>query len=251
MHKFLVCLALLLVSSGGNSQPFRAIEYNSIGWYSLFVNKKINDKWSAHVDYQWRRTNWIATWQQSLLRVGINYHIRPNLITRIGYAWIETYPYGETPINIFGKQFTEHRSFIMLESRSSFGNFHFTQRNKVEQRWIEQYLTPNLTEPNDWSYVNRYRQLFRAEYRFLKNQESDRYLFLTLMNETFIGFGKNINQNVFDQNRFAAMPGIDINKSTRIEIGYYYQVLQLPRRINQLNVFQHNSGIMANMYVRM
>jgi hypothetical protein len=240
----------MLLPFGSVSQPFRSLEYNAVGWYSLFVNKKINERWSGHFDYQWRRTNWISNWQQSLARVGLNYHINPNLTARAGYAWVETFPYGESPINVFGKQFREHRSFIMLESRTKYGRIHFMQRNKLEQRWIEQYLTPNSIEPENWLFINRYRQLLRVSYEHPSTSENRNY-YLALMNETFIGFGKNINQNVFDQNRFALMPGLKLNNTVRIEVGYYNQVLQIPRRINQLNVFQHNNGIMANVYINL
>jgi hypothetical protein len=249
MYKNLFSAFIALLSTAtSHAQPFRTLDYNFIGWYSTFITKKIDPSWSLHFDYQWRRDEWIRNWQQSLARVGVNYQINPNLTARAGYAWIETYAYGDYTINIFGKQFSEHRSFIMLESKSKYGRIHFTQRNKLEQRWIEQYLTPNSIEPEDWVFINRYRQLLRLSYEHPTTSENRNY-YLAVMNETFIGFGENINQNVFDQNRFAVMPGIKLNNTIRIEAGYYNQVLQIPRRINQLNVFQHNNGIIANVYI--
>ena len=65
-------------------------------------------------EYQWRRENYITEWQQSLVRIGANYKLNQNLLFRIGYAWIETFPYGEIPLNASGRDFTERRIFEMV-----------------------------------------------------------------------------------------------------------------------------------------
>jgi hypothetical protein len=66
------------------------------------------------LEYQWRRDEFILHGQQSLLRVGINYKVNQKLTTRIGYGWIETYPYGSINLQAAGKTFTEHRAFQAL-----------------------------------------------------------------------------------------------------------------------------------------
>ena len=67
----------------------------------------------------------------------------------------------------------------------------------------------------------------------------------------FIGFGKNVNVNVFDQNRVAVLLGYKFSPSLRIEGGYLNQTVQLGREVNGRNVFQYNNGIILNTYLNL
>ena len=67
--------------------------------------------------------------------------------------------------------------------------------------------------------------------------------------EVFIGFGENVNENVFDQNRVAVLLGYKFSPSLRIEGGYLNQTVQLGREVNGRNVFQYNNGIILNTYL--
>ena len=112
-------LSFLLLSgiflySPVSAQNTRISDHNTIGWYNYLGTFKLNSKVGIHTEYQFRRDNLITDWQQSLLRFGVNYIFNPKVQVRAGYAWIETYPYGDIPINGFGKDFTEHRLYQMV-----------------------------------------------------------------------------------------------------------------------------------------
>ena len=64
------------------------------------------------------------------------------------------------------------------------------------------------------------------------------------MDEIFIGWGKNIGANIFDQNRLAVLIGYKVNQNLKFEAGYLNQVLQQGKRINDKPVFQYNNGFM-------
>lgn len=98
-----------------HAQNARLKTHESIGWYNYFGTLQFSKKIGMHTEYQFRRDHFITDWQQSLLRTGINYQLSPRVLLRAGYAWIETFPYGEIPINGMGKQFTEHRTFQMVQ----------------------------------------------------------------------------------------------------------------------------------------
>jgi hypothetical protein len=51
--------------------------------------------WSLWNELQLRRADFIGQWQQVLPRVGLNYHLNPNVIFTLGYACLWTYPYGK------------------------------------------------------------------------------------------------------------------------------------------------------------
>ncbi|HLO38435.1 MAG TPA: DUF2490 domain-containing protein, partial [Lacibacter sp.] len=89
---------LLLIATTGAAQNTRLRDNNNISWYAGTGTFSFTNKWSAHLEYQWRRDNYITNWQQSLLRTGINYHANSNTTLRVGYAWAETYAYGDYPI---------------------------------------------------------------------------------------------------------------------------------------------------------
>lgn len=50
---------------------------------------KVSEKVGIHTEYQWRRNNLITSWQQSLLRTGLNYTLNLRVFFRLGYAWVE------------------------------------------------------------------------------------------------------------------------------------------------------------------
>jgi hypothetical protein len=70
--------------------------------------------------------------------------------------------------------------------------------------------------------------------------------YLSIYDEIFLGFGKNVNENIFDQNRLGILIGYEISPLVRIEAGYLNQILQLGREVKNRNVVQYNNGIIVN-----
>ena len=73
-------------------------------------------------------------------------------------------------------------------------------------------------------------------------------LYGVLQGEIFVGFGKNVGENVFDQNRFALLLGLKLNKQLSLEGGFFSQMLQLPREVQGKNLIQYNRGAGINLY---
>jgi hypothetical protein len=94
MRILLLSACFSVVSLAGLAQNNRLNTYETIGWYNVFGTFGISEKWGVHAEYQYRRDDVIKYWQQSLLRVGVNYRMNPRVLFRVGYAWIETYPTG-------------------------------------------------------------------------------------------------------------------------------------------------------------
>jgi hypothetical protein len=219
---------------------------NTIGWYNYFGTFKVTKKIGIHTEYQCRRNNILTDWQQSLLRVGVNYNLNTRLMFRVGYAWVETFPYGEYSINGYGKDFTEHRIFEMVQLSHKEGIVDFSHRFMLEQRWVGRYSGANASSEDGFLGLNRMRYMVRAQVPLKGKKITDKIPYFAAYNEIFIGFGKNVNENVFDQNRIGLLLGYQFNKSLRIEAGYLNQILQLGREINGQNVFQYNNGVIIN-----
>ncbi|MCD9577029.1 DUF2490 domain-containing protein [Flavobacterium soyae] len=219
---------------------------STIGWYNTFGTFKLSEKFGLHTEYQWRRDNVITDWQQSLLRVGLNYNLNPRVLFRVGYAWIETFPYGEYPINGLGRDFTEHRIFEMIQLSHKEGIVDFSHRFMLEQRFVGRYSAASVTKEDEFPLFNRMRYMIRMQVPLKGSEIKDKTPYVALYDEIFVGFGKNVTNNVFDQNRLGVLLGYRFNKTVRIEAGYLNQILQFGRQINSQNVFQTNSGLIVN-----
>lgn len=239
-------LFILSLSYTVHAQNTRISDHNSIGWYNYFGTFKLNNKFGLHTEYQFRRNEFVAEWQQSLLRVGVNYQLNPKVQLRIGYAWIETFPYGEIPINGMGKDFTEHRLFQMATLTDKIGIVDLSHRLMLEQRWVGRYTNANLNKEDDYPMLNRIRYMFRLQVPLKGSEITDNTPYIAVYDEVFIGFGKNVNENIFDQNRLSILLGYRFTSEFRIEGGYLNQTLQIGRKINNRNVFQYNNGIIMN-----
>lgn len=241
----IICFCIFL-SISLFAQNQRLTHYNNIGWYNYFGTINLNSKIGIHTEYQFRRNNLITDWQQSLLRVGLNYSITPRVLFRAGYGWIETFPYGDVPINGLGKDFTEHRIFEMIQLSHKEGRVDFSHRFMLEQRFVGSYSSVNVTTEDKYNLLNRARYMFRFQIPLSSSTQINKVPYFAFYDELFIGFGENVGANVFDQNRIAFLVGYRLNDHIRFEAGYLNQILQFGRTINGNNIFQNNSGIIIN-----
>ena len=247
MRKFVLYFLIpaFFVSKTVDAQNTRISDHNNIGWYVFNGTFKINKKWGIHTEYQWRRDHVIKDWQQSLLRTGINYQVNKKLSLRLGYAWIETFNYGDIPINGFGKQFTEHRAFQMATINDKAGMVELSHRFMLEQRWIGRYTNASFTKEDEFFYVNRLRYMYRMQIPLKGKTIGDKTPYAAIYDEIILGFGKNVNENVFDQNRLGVLLGYRFSSKVRIEGGFLSQIVQLPREVGSRNVFQYNNGLIV------
>jgi hypothetical protein len=244
--KYFYFTVLLFFINSLYSQNTRVNERSTIGWYNYFGTFKIDDKYSIHTEYQLRRNNLVTDRQQALLRLGLNYQPNQKVQLRIGYANIETYPYSETPINGMGKDFTEHRSFQMITLNDKISKVSISHRFMLEQRWIGRYSNTTLTNEDEFPLLHRMRYMIRAQIPLKGDKIENKTPYIAAYNELFIGFGKNVNENIFDQNRFGLLVGYQFSNAIRIEAGYLNQTLQIGREINNRNIFQNNNGLIIN-----
>ena len=248
MNRNLLIILVLtcFISNNVTGQNNRIKTHENIGWYNYFGTFKLSEKFGLHTEYQWRRDNYITEWQQSLLRVGVNYQLNPRVLIRAGYAWIETFPYGEIPINGLGRDFTEHRSFQMVQLSHKEGIVDFSHRFMLEQRFVGRYSSASVEKEDEFPLLNRMRYMVRLQVPLKGKEVKDKTPYIALYDEIFVGFGENVNANIFDQNRIGILLGYRFNKNIRIEGGYLNQTVQFGRQINGQNVFQNNNGLIIN-----
>jgi hypothetical protein len=242
---FIPCLLFVCSVSAQND---RLNDYNNTNWLQTINTVSLNKKWSLHLEYQWRRENGLKYWQQSLLRIGANYKLIENITAHLGYGWIETFPYGDFPIASAGT-FPEHRIYEQLTFRELVNKWTFTHRFRIEQRWLGKVKAGTFSnrEIEDWTFLHRFRYQFKAQFPFWKKDE--RQLYGAIADEIFIGAGKNLGINIFDQNRIFAILGFRMNKNISLELGYLNQTLQQGRRINNKTILQRNNGVVLTSFL--
>lgn len=228
----------------GISQAQEVSQFNS--WYMYFGNHKLNEKWGLHTEYQFRRSGLITDWQQSLARVGLDYHVNSSTMLTGGYGWIVSFPYGEQPISTFSN---EHRIWQQLILKQQSGIVKFQHRYRLEQRFLE---NASLNEDGDrmtdgFRFRQRFRYRILASVPLTKNAEGQSKIFAAAYEEIFLGFGEGIGANVLDQNRLYIGLGYAINKNSNIQAGYLFHRVFKSDGIRRENNSTLNIGYTHNL----
>jgi hypothetical protein len=243
MVKILFPVWGLVISVAALAQNDRRNDYNNINWLQTVNTIAVSKKWSVHLEYQARRTKGWKNWQQSLLRTGINYKMHEHITVHLGYAWIETFAYGDFPIASSGT-FPEHRLYEQISFRQPVNNWVFTHRFRIEQRWLGRVKAAPGREIESWNFLHRFRYQFRAQVPLWSKKEQQ--FFLAAADEVLIGAGKNVGVNIFDQNRILLLAGYKFSNRFSLEAGYLNQTLQQGKKMNDQTIMQRNNGTMLS-----
>lgn len=239
-----ICLLIVLLAFAGHrakaqtSPRINSDNFNA--WVVYSGQHLITGKFGLHAEVQIRRNDGGASWQQLLLRPGIFYKAGKNVLVTAGYAYVETYPYGDIPIA--KAAFPEHRIWQQLQLTQQTGGVDITNRLRLEQRFFGDAAIGTFTNVR---YENRVRYMLKANIPLGKTSP----LYVPVYDEVFIAFGKNVKYNTFDQNRFGLGLGLNMGKYTKIEVGYLYQYVQqrnLTAGFNQ--VVENNHTIAINVF---
>jgi hypothetical protein len=247
LSPFILLLCLLAAGKKSYSQN-RLRTDNTIVWLNNFHTINIDKHWAILAEYQWRRTEGLKSWQQSLLRGGVQYKFNNGVSVLAGYGWIETFPYGDYP-PAASQPFPEHRIYEQVTWNDNIGRLQLNHRIRLEQRFLGA-LNPQAEgdrEITRWNYLNRLRYQLRAALPINHATMADKTWYAAVFDEVFIGFGKNVNANIFDQNRVGILLGYKLNKRFSLEGGYLNQTVQQPQPVSGKPVFQYNNGVILNL----
>ncbi|MBK7869714.1 MAG: DUF2490 domain-containing protein [Saprospiraceae bacterium] len=242
MNKLRLAWAIMLfLGIGFNVSAQKEIVTQSNGWWMYFGNHRLSDNWGLHTEYQWRRHEFISTWQQSLMRVGVDYFFKNNSSLTAGYGWIKSFPYGEQPVN---QEFTEHRIWQQWILNQRAGRLYVNHRYRLEQRFLER--------PAQDDYVFRQRVRYRLMLTMPIGAKDlqDNSLFVSVYAEPFLGFGEGIGRNILDQNRLSLTLGYRFNPNVNLQAGYLNQYIVKPDGIQQERNHNFQLGLTYNLDLR-
>lgn len=197
---FIACIA---ISFGGKGQQTGEDKLGN--WLMYFGTAKVAEQWSIHSELQVRLYEPLSNFNQLLPRVGLNYHISPEAMATVGYAFVPTESFEKGALKISSN---EHRVWEQFVLRNKVGRIAFEHRYRLEQRWISS------------GGSDRYRD--RVRYRLMltlpiNSKTMDKHtFFVALYDEVFL----NINNSPFDQNRLYMALGYKLNSAFSVQSGY-------------------------------
>ncbi len=204
-------------------------------WWTYAGNHQVSQKISLHTLYSFRRHDFVSDWQQSLLRLGINYHYSDKLILSSGYDWVVTFPYGEQPI---AKKTTEQRIYEQITLKNKVSSIGVIHRYRLEQRFFN-----NTTR-------HRMRYRLTTQVPLTKGGPDQSKLFFSLFNEIFINFGEKAIGHYFDQNWFYLGLHYACKNGLNIKAGYMNQYLVKGDNVQIENNHTPQFGISYNFDFR-
>jgi len=221
-----------LLTGAADARSSDLHDHNSNLWLGYIGDHPVaNGPWGIHLEAQVRRAELGESWQQLLLRPGVNYTLNPRVSFSGGYCFVETFPYGDFPA---ADQFPEHRVWEQVTVTVPFLGLDWVNRFRLEQRNIGE-LAPRPgggQEVTGYRYENRIRYQLRTT---VPLDEAGRN-YLVAWNEVFINFGPEVKGNTFDQNRAFLGLGRRLGNAFRLEAGFLEQTVQ--RRLGR--IWEHN-----------
>lgn len=221
----------------------RVSDPNAHAWYMYFGDHPFGQgPWGLHFDGQVRRQGVGQKWQQLLLRPGVNYDLTPDVQASGGYAFIKSHPYGDFPAEFVTP---EHRIWQQLILKQKAERAGLTHRFRLEQRFVgvKVHTAGGGERLDRYSYRNRFRYFVKAVIPLAKTGEDSKY-FLSFYNEVMFNFGRNVQNNIFDQNRAYAALGRKLPWLGNLEVGYLQQTVQQGNG----RVFEFNHTLQVGLF---
>ncbi|MEJ7647045.1 MAG: DUF2490 domain-containing protein [Chryseolinea sp.] len=241
MTKLRIALILFFFAPLVADAQTRIQTTNTNAWLMYFGNHKFSSRIGLHAEIQWRRNDFFSENQQLLLRTGLDFYLKHDIRFTVGYAFIETYPYGEFAVP---QAFPEHRIWQQLLVQQILGNVKLSHRYRLEQRMIGNSSTGQF---QNGRYENRVRYMAKATFNITND---DHPIFAAVYDEVFINFGKDVAYNIFDQNRLYGAIGYTISPTFKVELGYLYQIILL-RNLDvatQKNQVENNHTLQIGLF---
>lgn len=224
--RHVISSAILLAGEAGPASAQRTTYTNFNSWYILAADVALDDRWSTSFDLQERRSGPIRQPQAFFFRPSVTYAVACGVKLGFGLTRSESYPFGKIPI---AYQAPEWRIFEQLQLAQALGRVLVTHRYRVEQRWQGRRGADTSDHKiATWQPSGRARYQAKAVLPTRGEHVDVGTVYVTASDEVFIGFGRNVTGNVFDQNRVALGVGWRYARDWKGEVGFLQQTTLKP-----------------------
>lgn len=199
--RYFCLLAFLLLSFSSQAQTS---DKTGI-FYLTNIEYKLNGRWSAYLENQWRSLNGFRKFYYYELKGGVTYKINKNYSVTLGTGVYETFADGDgfeghtrQAENRIWEQFNMDHNLSIVE---------IEHRYRVEQRFKSKY-------------ENRFRYRLKADVPINSRKIEPKTLFASVFNELFF---TDVAPN-FSRNRFQAGAGYQFTETMSLNAGWLRQV---------------------------
>lgn len=214
-------LLLWFVSIETHAQRLPVHQTNS--WLAYTAQVKLTPKWGIHGELQWRQSELVVRPQQALWRMAALYQALPNIQWAGGFILLRNYPYGAYPAK---SVFPEFRLWEQLQVKNTLNRWDTWIRLRLEQRWsYTPVLVAGQYTPGDAVYSNRIRVMNKWNHPLARASVKNPLWYVSMYDEVFLSFGKQVKVNMLDQNRIGMALGCKRIKNTNVELGYMLQTI--------------------------
>jgi hypothetical protein len=161
----------------------------------------------------------------NFVRGGLAYELNDHLRVALGANWSRTYPYGALPV---AYPTTERRVWQQVVVSHEIGRLDVSHRYRLEQRFRGRRDDPAVDHIDNWERSNRFRYQLKGTLPLSGDGIEPGEAYVSLANELFVGIGRNVQYNVFDQNRATLSLGYRLTRSWRTEVGLLEHVIFKP-----------------------
>jgi len=215
-HTFITLFFICFATTVAHAQTLN----QTSAWLFLLNNTKINDKWGAYLDVQFRSADNVDYLRNFLFRPGVTYYVNDKSEVTLGYLLNVTFNQFNGPAD---NSLTEHRIWEQYIFKQKISTISLSHRFRLEQRFIE------TNAVNEDIFAQRFRYFFRFILPLQKNkQKFENGFFAALQNEIFLNIQNKdeLNHKVFDQNRAYLALGYRFSKKVDLEAGYMNQAIK-------------------------
>ncbi len=196
-------------------------------WVGYLNQTRLSNKWGIWLDVHARRTDFADRWSTQIFRPGVTYYLNESIRVTAGYAYVRSYPpAGQHTVR------PEHRPWQQVFWTGKRKRLHSVQTIRMEERFMRKNANDQLLDGYNFNF--RFRYLLNLMVPLNRDYIEPKTVFFAFNDEIHINAGKQITQNMFDQNRLFLGVGYQFNPSTNIQVGYMNLFQQLPAG-NQFN----------------
>lgn len=218
---FILMVLTLCCSEKINAQK---MTQNVAAWvgYEMYLPFKEDGRWGLLLEGYSKGNDFVSELQGSFYRVGANYYLKNGNRLGAGVAYQWDLPYDEVSLPYNNPDYRIYEQFIWRIVKKE-GNEVWTQRFRVEQRWLGRKDDPNSTSDHFdyYKFENTFRYQVRYQYWFKQRWAAVIYDELHIRTNA-----ASSNENYLDQNRLylGTAYSLDKRREIRMELGYMNQI---------------------------
>ncbi len=235
-----ICLACLLSAEGQSTG--KKITARPVSWNSYFNTLQLSSKWSVTSDVSERFFLDNGNQFQFFLRSMANYNLGQNWSAGAGFAYIKARTFDPASTSTLGVP--ELRPYQELSYRQKLDKITLSHRYRIEERYIRKTASDKLIDGYNFNF--RFRYQLALDYNLYKSKDNTKSLNFRAADEIMINAGKNIVNNMFDQNRITVGFNYQPLKNLNLQLDYMYAFQQK----SSGNQFNHADIIRLQIFQR-